>query len=193
MSLAWVRIVHEGETAAALLQPVRIQVLQRLGEPGSATSLAGALGLPRQQVNYHLRELERVGLVEFVEERRRGNCVERLYRAVAESFVIAPDAVGGLKPDPASARDRGSSDYLVALGAQLIDDIGHLRDVRQRVPTLAVETSLRFTNDASRAAFAEELSRTLAILASKYHDEGSGNEAYRLMCAVHPSREGDKQ
>jgi len=186
---AQVQIVHEGEAAAVLLQPVRIQVLQRLSEPGSATSLAPALRLPRQQVNYHLRELERVGLVEFVEERRRGNCVERLYRAVADSFVIAPDAIGQLKPDAAAMRDRTSADYLVALGAQLIDDMGRLGG---KAPTLAVETSIRFTNDVARAAFAEDLARSLAALAAKYHDEKSEGEAYRLVCAVHPAA-GEKR
>ena len=39
------------------------------------------LGLSRQKVNYHLRALEDAGLVEHVEDRRRGNCTERIVRA----------------------------------------------------------------------------------------------------------------
>jgi len=60
--------------------------------------LARKLGLPRQRLNYHLRALEDAGLVELVEERRKGNCFERLLRATARSFVISPEALGVLGP-----------------------------------------------------------------------------------------------
>jgi biotin operon repressor len=38
-------------------------------EPDSGSGVARRIGMPRQQVNYHLRELEKPGLVKFVEER----------------------------------------------------------------------------------------------------------------------------
>jgi uncharacterized protein YndB with AHSA1/START domain len=53
-------------------------MLAQMSQPRSATMLAAAVGLPRQKVNYHLRTLERHGLVELVEERRKGNVTERL-------------------------------------------------------------------------------------------------------------------
>ena len=64
------------------------RLLAELAEPASATMLAARVGLPRQKVNYHLRALERHGLVELVEERRKGNCTERVLRATAASYVI---------------------------------------------------------------------------------------------------------
>src|SRR5476649_377529 len=99
-----------------MLQPLRLRILELASEPASATSLAPALGVPRQHVNYHLRELERAGLVEFVEERKRGNCIERLYRSIARSYVIAPAALTGVGADTNRVQDRASSEYLVALG-----------------------------------------------------------------------------
>jgi DNA-binding transcriptional ArsR family regulator len=67
------------------LDPVRARLLAELAEPAAATMLAARVGLPRQKVNYHLRALERHGLVELVEERRRGNCTEGVLRATAGS------------------------------------------------------------------------------------------------------------
>ena len=59
--------------ARAALTPLRRELLERLHEPGSASSLAGQLDLPRQKLAYHLRVLEEAGLVKLVEERpRRG-------------------------------------------------------------------------------------------------------------------------
>jgi DNA-binding transcriptional ArsR family regulator len=49
--------------------------------------LAARVGLARQKVNYHLKALERHGLVELVEERRKGNVNERMLRATAASYV----------------------------------------------------------------------------------------------------------
>ena len=51
-------VVRRPEAAAALLDPVRQQLLSHLAEPDSATGLARRLQLPRQRVNYHLRALE---------------------------------------------------------------------------------------------------------------------------------------
>ncbi|MBN9502771.1 MAG: hypothetical protein BGO01_18420 [Armatimonadetes bacterium 55-13] len=184
-----VQIIRDGEAAHALLQPIRIQILENLAEPGSASSLSPSLGIPRQQVNYHLRELEKAGFVEFVEERKRGNCIERIYRSVADSFVISPETIRGLKPDIEAMRDRSSSDYVVALGSRLIDDLAELRANSEHVPTLAVETSIRFADDASRARFAEELARAAAAIASKYHTESGSSRPYRMVWAVHPEIE----
>jgi DNA-binding transcriptional ArsR family regulator len=58
------------------------------------------VGLSRQKANYHLHELEQHGLVELVEERRRGNMLERVLRASADSFVISPAVLAELAPDP---------------------------------------------------------------------------------------------
>src|SRR5262245_19216039 len=99
--------------AAALLQhPARLAMLELLSAPHSAASLARQLELPRQQINYHLRELEREGLIELIEERRKGNCTERLMRASARSYVINPQILGKLAADPDRIADKLSASYL---------------------------------------------------------------------------------
>ena len=78
-------VISDGAVAAVALDPVRARILRELAEPGSASTLAPVLGVSRQNVNHHLRALEAHGLVELVEERRRGNMTERVMRAVAVS------------------------------------------------------------------------------------------------------------
>lgn len=190
MSLA-VQILRDPERAAALLQPVRIQMLERLREPASATTLARAMGLPRQQVNYHLRELERHGAVECTGERRKGNCIERLMQVTAASFVISPEALGGAGAEPEQARDRFSIAYLVATAARAIRELAILtvraRRAGKRLATLTLETEIRFRNAAERHQFAEELAAAVASLAAKYHDEhAAGGRAFRVLAASYP-------
>src|SRR4051794_21284460 len=109
-----VGVVRGTNEAATLLgHPLRLQMLERLGEPDSASGLARRLGVPRQVVNYHLKALEKAGVVEFVEERPRGGLKERVMRATARSYLISPEAMGAVEPDPRRLRDQFSWAYLV--------------------------------------------------------------------------------
>src|SRR5882762_11139510 len=101
-----VAVIDDPAAAEVSLDPVRARLLAELAEPGSATMLAAKVGLPRQKVNYHLRALERHGLVELVEERRKGNVTERMVRATAASYVISPSALSAVSPDPDRVPDR---------------------------------------------------------------------------------------
>jgi DNA-binding transcriptional ArsR family regulator len=187
-----VAVIEDPAAAEAALDPARARLLAQLGEPRSATMLAAAAGLPRQKVNYHLRTLERHGLVELVEERRKGNVTERMVRATAASYVISPAALAAVAPDPARAPDRLSAGWLLALAAQLVRDVGDLitgsAKAGRRLATIAMDGQVRFASAADRAAFTEELTRAVTALVAKYHDEDApGGREHRLVIAVHPS------
>ncbi|TDD48453.1 ArsR family transcriptional regulator [Saccharopolyspora elongata] len=191
-------VIDDPGAAEVSLDPVRARLLAELAEPGSATTLAQKVGLTRQKVNYHLRELERHGLVELVEERRKGNFTERVLRATAVSYVISPSVLAAVEPDPARSRDRLSARWLLAVAARLVRDVGELiagaAKARKRLATFAIDGEVRFASAADRAAFAEELSGAVASLISKYHDESAaGGRAHRIVVAVHPTvrREGE--
>ena len=186
-----VGVVDGAEQAAAILHPLRIQILAALREPGSASTLAGRLQLPRQKINYHLRELEKRSLVELVEEKRKGNCTERILRASARYYVISPKTVGQLAADPAEIRDHFSAAYLTALAGRAIEELGELREradrAGKRLPTFSLETEIRFASAKDRAAFADELADQVAALVAKHHDESAeGGRRYRFFLGVHP-------
>jgi len=186
-------VVRDPEPAASLLHPLRVELLRRLAEPQSASGLARHLRQPRQRLNYHLRELEREGLVELVEERRKGNCVERVLRATARAYVISPGALGGLaSADPAEIRDRFSAAYLIALAAQALHEVAELHAraeaERKRLATFALQVDVRFASAADRSAFAEELANVVAGLASRYHDDHApGGRRFRFLVGGYPA------
>lgn len=187
-----VAVIEDPAAAEASLDPVRARLLAELSAPGSATTLAAKIGLPRQKVNYHLKSLERHGLVELVEERRKGNCTERVLRATAASYVISPRALSAVQPDPARAPDQLSARWLLALAGRLVRDVGDLITGAARagkpVATFAADGEVRFASAADRAAFAAELATAVAGLAAKYHDEKAvGGRTHRVVVAVHPS------
>ena len=186
-----VAVIEDPAAAEVSLDPMRATLLAALVEPNSATMLAAQVGLPRQKVNYHLRELERHGLVELVEERRKGNMTERVMRATAASFVISPSALSAVAPDPDRAPDRLSARWLLALAARLVRDIGQLlagsAKAGKPLATFALDAEVRFASTADRAAFAEELATAVTALVSKYHDESApAGRPHRVIVAVHP-------
>ncbi|OKJ15587.1 ArsR/SmtB family transcription factor [Kitasatospora sp. CB01950] len=185
-----VAVIEEAAAAEASLDPIRSRILAALAEPGSAAMLAGRLGLPRQKVNYHLKELERHGLVELAEERRKGNVTERVYRATAASYVISPSALAAVSPDPDRSPDRLSARWLLALGARLVQEVGSLLTgaarAGQRVASFGIDAEVRFASAADRAAFAEELSQAVAGLVGRYHDETARQgRRHRVVVGLH--------
>src|SRR5690349_16864698 len=91
--------------AIALLSPLRPRLLRMAQEPASAIELARRLRLPRQRVNYHVRELARAGFLRPAGRRRKRNWVEQRYVATARSYVFSPTILGGLAPDWRSIED----------------------------------------------------------------------------------------
>jgi DNA-binding transcriptional ArsR family regulator len=187
-----VAVIEDPAAAEVSLDPVRGKLLAALAEPGSATTLAAQIGLTRQKVNYHLRALERHGLIELVEERKKGNVTERVMQATAASYVISPTALADVAPNPDRAPDQLSARWLLALAARLVRELGELitgaTGAGQRLATYAIDAEIRFATAADRAAFAEELGVTVKNLVGKYHDEKSaGGRKHRLVVALHPS------
>src|SRR5215203_1873774 len=156
-----VTVIDDHAAAEASLDPIRARLLAELAEPGSATTLAARAGLTRQKANYHLRELERHGLVELVEERRKGNCTERVLQATAASYVISPRALSAVAPDPGREPDQRSARWLLAVAGRLVGEVGELLTgsgaAGKPVATLGIDSEIRFASARDRAAFAAEL------------------------------------
>lgn len=187
-----VAVIDDAAAAEVSLDPMRARLLAALAEPGSASTLAADTGLARQKINYHLRALERHGLIELVEERKRGNCTERVLRATAASYVISPAALAQVAPDPGRSPDQLSARWLLALAARLVREVGELiarsRTAGQPVATFAIDSEIRFGSAAERAEFARELSETVKDLAARYHNQSApGGREHRLVVALHPS------
>lgn len=192
MTAVAVHVIEEGQRAASALHPLRLRILGELGDAASAAELAPRLGVPRQLVNYHLRQLERDGLVEVVGERRKRNCTERLVRAVARSYVISPSAFGPLAAHPDHVEDRASSAYLVAAAARLISEVADQRSAAQRagkrLATLTVESDVRFASPTAQRQFLEDLTLAVSRVVAKYHDEKApGGRRFRLLVGAYPA------
>lgn len=190
-----IELVADPDRAATALSPDRRRLLAALAEaPDSATGLAERLGDSRQRLNYHLRELEKAGFVELHEERRKGNCVERVMRAKARHWLIDPGALAGLADAPMPPADRFSAAYLIALAARAIREVAGLvrkaADSRKRLATFAIESDVRLARPSDFPAFADELARAIADVIARYHDDDTpGGRRFRILAGSWPGKE----
>lgn len=183
-------MIDSAEAATVALAPIRARLLAELAEPASASTLATRLEIPRQKLNYHLRQLEEHGLIDLVEVRRRGNVTERLLRASSSSYVLSPAVMGAVQPVVGADPDTASPRWLMALATRMVRELGELitgaRRTRKRVGTFGLDGEVRFGTPDDRAAFADDLTDAIARLVSRYHDDSAvGGRRHRLIVGMH--------
>ena len=87
----------------ALAHPLRQRILYHLASvgPANSTSIAKTFGESTGSTSYHLRQLERFGLIDEVQERAKGR--ERWWRLVPLDLRGKADADGEPEPPEAAA------------------------------------------------------------------------------------------
>lgn len=151
--MATVHLVNDPRQAAMLAAPLRQRILETLAEPGSASTLARTLGLARQKVAYHVRQLEKHGFVELVREEQRRGCTERIVRRTAQYLVASPSVLApGM--DPRKLKDKFSSSYLIALASRMAQEVGEAQAIAEkagkRLPTLSTDVEIRLRSPRER-------------------------------------------
>ena len=181
--------------AAVALSPFRLGLLRGLQQPESASGLARRLGLPRQQVNYHLRELERAGFIEMSEARQRRGCTERIMRLTSRvSFPRADEAA----PPPhkeARADQEGhsfASAHLIAAASAVASEVAELRAradaAGKRLVTTTLQSEIRFPTPDDYRAFVEGLTATVARLVARHAaPDDPRSRAHRLTITLNPT------
>ena len=189
--------VDDPERASVLLDPLRLRILREACSVSSATAIAQRLELPRQRVNYHVRQLAAAGFLEDAGQRRKGNLIEQLWRATARSYLLVPDVLGPLAVDRRQIEDRRSAAYLLALTGQVQSEMAQVEAEAsargKRVPTLSMSGELRFESAEQRSSFARALRAAVAQVvedfASPFRAEGGGaapGRPYRLILGCYP-------
>jgi DNA-binding transcriptional ArsR family regulator len=177
--------------AAAALSPFRLGLLKGLQEPESASGLARRLGLPRQQVNYHLRELERAGFIEMSEERQRRGCTERIMRLTSRvSFPRADEAA----PPEVRADQEGhgfASAHVIAAASAVASEVAELRSRAgqgARLVTTTLQSEIRFPTPDDYRAFVEGLTAAVARLVARHAaPDDPRSRGHRLTIILNPT------
>jgi DNA-binding transcriptional ArsR family regulator len=181
-------IVESAEQATVLLHPLRAEILSVLSEPLSAAEVGRRMSETPQRVNYHLKALEKVGLVQQVGKRQIRNLVEVLYQALAKTFILS-EYLGLGEETIQRLKDQSSLSNIVMLAETMKKDAITLLDYAdqyQEVPSASIQSVVSLPSEATREQFLEEYVTFVKTLINKYNNKHDGGEAFKVTLAVYP-------
>lgn len=179
-----IHFIEDINSAIALLKPQRIEIMQQLDRPRTCPDLAAYFGESAQKIYYHIKALEKAGLVEKVDEKQVRGTVEGHYQAVAHSYWLAPQLIGKIG-DEDIASNQASLRMILQLAEEVQTDLGKLGTqsaVGEDVPSLSMSGYIHLPDAGRRADFLAELQDTFQSLAAKYGGDSSANFRLILMC-----------
>ena len=92
------------EQMRAVADDLRRRIVDSLSARAmTVTQLGDLLGIAPAKAHYHVRELERVGLVRLVMTREKGGVLEKYYRTIAKVLTVSPDVLQMVPADDAVA------------------------------------------------------------------------------------------
>ena len=196
-SVAELECVGQPDRASVLLQPLRLRILELARQPASASDIAGQLRIPRQKVNYHVRELARAKFLRRAGQRKKRNMIERRYVATARAYVLEPAMLGPVQAGLRSVADTFSAMHLLALMTQaqsdLIADIHGAAAEKKRLATLSIASEIRFASASQREEFTVALRGAIADTIARFTSPAKLNDGtpgpgrpYRLMLGCYP-------
>ena len=189
MTKGSVSLMDDADSVRLALSPIRRRLLELLREPNSATGAAKQLGLPRQQIGYHLKALEQAGLVGLVEERARRGFTERLLVARADAFVVDPAV---LSPGRAlvDAQDNYAAEHLGAAAAGVVRDVARMRaaaaEEGRRLLTFTLESEVALAAPGDLERLCERLTAAFAEIVAEF-DRPKHGRRYRLVLGALPA------
>ncbi|HEY1388018.1 MAG TPA: helix-turn-helix domain-containing protein [Ktedonobacterales bacterium] len=99
------------EQLRAIADELRSRIAEALGRRAmTVTQVGEMLGQAPAKIHYHVRELERVGLVRLVATREKSGILEKYYRAVARGFTASKTLLRAVPSDEALAAMRAYLD-----------------------------------------------------------------------------------
>jgi DNA-binding transcriptional ArsR family regulator len=185
-------IVSEPEQAAALLHPIRSEIIRLLREPRSATELSKEMNDSAQKVNYHLKMLEKVGLVVRAGTRNVRNLVEVLYRSVGKTFLLS-DSLGLSQETIQKLQDQTALAHVLAFTERVKRDAVSLMEqsADQEIPSAVMEMEISLSGTAERQAFLQDYTNMLTQLIKKHHDPKKlESKTFHVSMTMYPKPEG---
>ena len=92
------------EQLRAIADILRLRIIDLLQDhPMTVTQLGEVLATAPAKVHYHVRELEKVGLLQLVEKREKGGILEKYYQPIAKDISVSKNLFLTVPPDESLA------------------------------------------------------------------------------------------
>jgi DNA-binding transcriptional ArsR family regulator len=187
-SIQEIYLIELPEQASALINPLRTEILAQLKQPSSATEVAKKLKETPQRINYHLKALQKVGLVTKIGTRQVRNLVEVLYQSIAKTFLLAETLSIG-KETIQKMKDQGSLLHLIHTSERMKQDallLMEQSDQNEVIPSASLQMQVNLTNKSMREQFVEDYVSLVKDLVKRYQQNNGNQHVYQVLLSVYP-------
>lgn len=181
-------LIELPEQASALINPLRAEILTQLKQPSSATEVAKKLKETPQRINYHLKALQKVGLVTKVGTRQVRNLVEVLYQSIAKTFHLA-ETLSISKETIQKIKDQGSLLHLIHTSERMRKDallLMEQSDQNEVIPSASLQMQVNLKNESMREQFVEDYVDLVKDLVKRYQQNNENQNVYQVLLSVYP-------
>jgi DNA-binding transcriptional ArsR family regulator len=178
----------------ALAAPLRRRILEAFAaQPRTTKQVAELLGEPTTRLYHHVAALEKAGLIEPSEERRKRGTIERYYRPIAREFVVDRRLF-------AAASGEETTSELQALFADALEET--LEEIRRslalRLPGACEPDSAAMLGRMRVRGTPEQIQKVLERLRElmeelRSAESGEGEVEYGLTVAFYPVAENTNE
>jgi DNA-binding transcriptional ArsR family regulator len=190
-----VYVITSYEQAKVISHKLRLQIMTIFKDhnPRTAKQIADELELPASKVHYHVRELERAGIVEIVETREKGGVIEKYYLPIAKEFRIHLSDEENEREGKESASSKLTkvlfNDYRDSfITATFESEKPENRDKDELRPYLTIR-NLYLTTDQYKELHDEimaVLERWKATYEQNSAHSGEMRQTYKMLLSIHP-------
>jgi DNA-binding transcriptional ArsR family regulator len=114
------RSIGDRETLKVVLHPLRTRLITAMAnEAKTVRELSSIVGVEPTKLYYHVKLLQKAGIIAAVEERQVGNLTETSYLCAARDFLIDPELSKGL--GEGGAFEGTIATFISALRSSLLD------------------------------------------------------------------------
>ena len=194
-------IINDLETLKVISDPLRRQILELAQlEPMTTKQIAEALEAAPSKIYYHVRLLEKHGLIKVVETRMIANMVENLYQTAATSIKVNPNLLLSPAGESSPAFDQLIVDLFDEAKLQVRRSIQarliRLDTSEAEHPGLA-NAHFSYTQANLRAEKAPEFRKRLRELLEEFdaldEQEAKEGEFYSLIVGFYPTLIGPRR
>jgi DNA-binding transcriptional ArsR family regulator len=169
------------EQLRAIADLLRVRILDLLrNQPMTVTQLGEALGVAPARAYYHVRELEKVGLLRLVETREKGGILEKYYQPVAREITVEKSLLSA----PPSEAIVVMENLLGQIQDGFLRAFRHTLEHKHEKPGVSIGLSRLYLTADDK----EQLSKQLAELFRPYEQQrgGEGEREFLISLFAYP-------
>lgn len=159
-----------------------------LERPITVTEISEKINMPYSRLNYHVKILKKVGIIEVVDTKLKSGILEKYYLPVAEEFRIDKtiavfendEDFRGFKENVKKFNDaiikEMNDDY--SAWSKTMDDDMERSEYKQKAADTCMFNGVMFLNEEDVSAAKEEFHEFFNKMIDKYGDKKEGSKAY---------------